>query len=60
MDGANVEDLQTSHRVVFRVVGAAKYRKRNLIQFDGYDFSKRRDIGVGVVAGEQLFDNVKG
>jgi hypothetical protein len=38
MDGANVEDLLALHRVVFGVVRAAKYRKRKLIQFDGFDF----------------------
>jgi hypothetical protein len=38
LDGVNAEDLQALHRVVFGVVGAAKYRKRNLIQFEGFDF----------------------
>jgi hypothetical protein len=28
MDGANAEDLQALHRVVFGVFGAAKYRKK--------------------------------
>jgi hypothetical protein len=38
MDGANAKDSQALHRVVFEVVGAAKYSKRNLIQFGGFDF----------------------
>jgi hypothetical protein len=38
VDGSNAKDLQALHKVVFEVVGAAKYRKKNLIQFEGFDF----------------------
>jgi hypothetical protein len=51
MDGANAEDLQALHRVVFGVVGAAKYRKRNLIQFDFLEESEEFYAIVKTVMG---------
>jgi hypothetical protein len=52
MDGANAENLQVLHRVVFGVVGAAKYRKRNLIQFDFLEESEEFDAIVKTVMGQ--------
>jgi hypothetical protein len=52
VDGSKAEDLQALHRVVFEVVGAAKYRKINLIQFEGFDFlaeSKEFDAVVKTI-----------
>jgi hypothetical protein len=45
----NAEDLQSLHRVVFAVVGAAKYREINLTQFEGFDFLAESEEFDGVV-----------